>query len=350
MTPFKTLVRAQWKGWTRDRASVFFALGFPLIMMALLSLVFGSGINSSPRVLIVGEVAALEGFDDSELDVSRVDDLDSAVAQLEDGEAAAVVSQSGDDVTVRYNESMSIISDAAKNGISNAVHSTNADILEESSGLDSTYSLNFESDNGATTDPIQYLAPGMLGWAIAISGVFNSAGSLVDWKKTKVLRRLRLTPAGAGTVVGSRITVNLLVACVQVAVFAAVAIAVFGLRPTGWAWFSVPLALLGTTMFIAMGVIVGGIAKTAPGAAGLSNLVTMPIAFTSGAFYPIDESPQWLQTVATVNPMRYLNDAIMGVGVEGLNPIDVIPQIAAMLGFTALFALIAWRTFKFDEL
>ncbi|MFC4335819.1 ABC transporter permease [Salininema proteolyticum] len=348
-SPYKALVKAQWTGWKRDKANVFFSLLFPLIMMALLSLIFGGAADSTPRVLVAGDVPALEGYSGDDMDVESVDGRDEAIERIEDNRAGAAVVQEGDSVTVYYSENPSS-GPSARNAVEAALAAENADLVKEEYGIDPPVAVDSEAVSGSEFDMIQFLAPGMLAWAIAIAGVFNTAGTLVDWKRTKILRRLRITPAGSGVVVGSRITVNVVVACIQVAVFLAAAVAVFGYQMSGWAWFAVPLAILGTAMFISMGVIIGGIAKTSPGAAGLSNLVTMPMAFTSGAMYPLSESPTWLQLVSYANPMRYLNEAIQGVASFGLSPVAVLPQVGMILAFTAVFAAVAWKTFRFSDL
>jgi ABC-2 type transport system permease protein len=39
------------------------------------------------------------------------------------------------------------------------------------------------------------------------------------------------------------------------------------------------------------------------------NLITLPLMFASNAFFPTKFMPDWLQTVAKLNPMTYATDA-----------------------------------------
>ena len=66
---------------------------------------------------------------------------------------------------------------------------------------------------------IQFVTPGLLGWAVAMSAAFGSAATLQGWRQSKLLRRLQLAPVGTGTIVGARVAVTLLISLGQLAIF-----------------------------------------------------------------------------------------------------------------------------------
>jgi len=347
---YLSLVKALGRGWLRDRSQVFFTVLLPLMFMVLLASVFGSTGDSPSRVLAVGDVPVLDGADSGDFEVTPVADLDEALARMREGDADAAVVQDGDTVRIYPSPTSSTSGAIAAGNLSALVDDVNVEVLSAAAPGSPVLRTEVEEADGGELRPIQYLAPGILAWGIAISGVFGAAGTIVDWKRDKLLRRLRLTPASVGTFLGAKVSVNLLVAVGQAAVFLAVAALVFGLKLSVWTWFAVPLVLIGTLAFLAIGVVIGGIAKTSPGAAGLSNLVTMPMAFISGAFYPLALSPEWVQWLSYLSPMRYLNEALQSVVVYGDPPTAVLPQIAFLAIFAAVVAAVSWKTFKFDEL
>src|SRR5690606_4116010 len=114
----------------------------------------------------------------------------------------------------------------------------------------------------------------------------------------------------------SRIGVSLAVALVQLAIFIGFSM-LLGMRLTGAWWMSIPVVLAGTLAFLSIGLLVGALAKTAEGGAGLANLITLPMAFLSGAFVPLEAAPGWLQTVSQFMPMRYLVEGMKDVMVRG---------------------------------
>ncbi|GAB4008098.1 hypothetical protein GCM10029992_63610 [Glycomyces albus] len=346
---YLALVRALWLSWLRDRAQVFFNIVLPLMFLVLLGFVFGSGGDPVPRVLTVGEWDLSEGFDEDELKVEEATDLDAALAELEEGTADAAVVADGDDVTVYYSQTTGVTGDLAAARLGERFAEMNVEVMS-TQGVSPLLNVETEATEDESVEPVQYLAPGILAWGIAISGVFGAAGTIVDLKRDKLLRRLRMTPASSGRFIAARISVNLLVAVVQTAIFLGVAAGLLGLTLSAWTWFAVPLVMLGTFSFLAIGVVIGSIARTSPGAAGLSNLVTMPMAFVSGAFWPVDALPGWMAWISQLSPMTHLNLAIQRVVALGEPPTAVLVQIAYLAGFAAVVGLISWKTFKFDEL
>ncbi|GAB3236072.1 hypothetical protein GCM10027447_34100 [Glycomyces halotolerans] len=345
-----SLVRAIGLGWLRDRSQVFFTILLPLMFMVLLSSVFGSTGSTVPRVLEVGDAPILERAEEGEFEIDSAASVEEALAQLEEGEADAAVVQDGQSVTIYHSQTNSTAGAIALGRLSALVDRVNVEELSSAAPGEPVVTIETAAAEDASIRPIQYLAPGILAWGIAIAGVFGAAGTIVDWKRDKLMRRLRLTPASVVNFVGAKISVNLVVAVAQTAIFLAVAALVFGLELSAWTWFAVPLVMLGTLAFLAIGVVIGGIAQTGPGAAGLSNLVTMPMAFVSGAFWPLALSPAWVQWLSYFSPMRYLIEALQSVVVYGDSPMSVLPQLGFLAAFAAVVAVISWKTFKFDEL
>ncbi|MCC3762381.1 ABC transporter permease [Glycomyces sp. TRM65418] len=347
---YPALVRALGRGWLRDRSQVFFTILLPLMFMVLLASVFGSTANTVSRVIAVGDVAVLDEADPDTFTVTEAAGLDEALAVMRAGDADAAVVQDGDTVRIYPSSTNSTSGAIAAGNLSALVDDVNVEVLAEAAPSEPVLTTEVEEAEGGAMRPIQYLAPGILAWGIAIAGVFGAAGTMVDWKRDKLLRRLRLTPASVKTFLGAKVSVNLAVAVVQTAVFLAVAALAFGLELSAWTWFAVPLVVLGTFAFLAIGVVIGGIAQTSPAAAGLSNLVTMPMAFVSGAFYPLALSPEWVQWLSYLSPMRYLNEALQAVVVYGSPPSSVLPQVGMLAAFAVAIGLVSWKTFKFDEL
>lgn len=137
----------------------------------------------------------------------------------------------------------------------------------------------------------------MIGDGIAVGAVFGAASTLITWREKKLLRRLRLAPVSTSTVVGSRVSVSVAVALCQLVLFVGIAMLPFlGLQLNGAWYMAVPLVTAGTLAFLAVGLLVGAVAKTAEGGSGLANLIILPMAFPSGAFIPLDAAPQWMLT------------------------------------------------------
>jgi ABC-2 type transport system permease protein len=181
-----------------------------------------------------------------------------------------------------------------------------------------------------------------------MSAAFGAAATLQGWRTSKLLRRLRLSPAPTGSIVGARVVVAILIALGQTAIFVGLASAAFGMQLSGAWWMSVPLIVCGTLSFMSLGLLAGAIAKSPEGAVNLANFVVLPMAFLSGSFFPLDGAPQWLQTLSRLMPLRHLNDAMLDVLVRGEGPSAAVVPMAILLGFALIVGLLATKLFEWE--
>jgi ABC-2 type transport system permease protein len=198
--------------------------------------------------------------------------------------------------------------------------------------------------------PIQFLTPGLLGWAITMGAASTAAFTLVTWRRRRILRRLWLAPIRPGTVIAARVGVSLVLSLAQTAVFLLVAVMpYFGLQLTGHWWLAIPLVTCGTLAFMSLGLLIGAWAKTEEAANSLLQVVILPMAFLSGSFFPTEIMPGWLRVVATVLPLKHLNESMQDVLSRGAGWGAALPTMAGLLVFTALASALAARLFRWDD-
>jgi len=333
------------------------ALVFTILIPVLFLVLFGSIYKSSsaPKVSVieVGRVALLDqavagshGQLSKVLTITRGTSLDAALEDVRKGTDGAAVFQQGRTLVVRYS-----IADQVTAGVVQAVF---ASIVQQANqaatGRPPAYQLTTAQVEDKSLKPIQYLAPGLLGWAIASGATFGAAITLVSWRENKLLRRLRLAPVSTASVVTARVGVSLAVALVQLAAFLLIATTpYFGLKLTASWWMAVPVVIVGTLAFMSFGLVAGAIAKTQQAATAIANLVILPMAFLGGAFIPLDYAPAWLREVSYAMPLRYLVTGMQNVMARGEGPASALPAIAVMLAITAAATLIAVRVFRWDS-
>jgi ABC-2 type transport system permease protein len=108
------------------------------------------------------------------------------------------------------------------------------------------------------------------------------------------------------------------------------------------------LIMLGTLLFVAMGYVVGARVKTVEGANPIVQLISFPMMFLSGVFWPVDIMPDFIRPVVTALPLTYLGDSLrqVMVGSTPLYPMGV--DILVMFGWLAACMLITVRFFKWE--
>src|SRR5438132_1518135 len=76
---------------------------------------------------------------------------------------------------------------------------------------------------------------------------------------------------------------------------------------------------------------------------GILNVVTF---FPSGALYPTESYPRWLQVLSMIFPMRYAVHALRALLLKGVGPQAVALDFAVMGGFALIMLLLAATFFK----
>ncbi|RZS38998.1 ABC-2 type transport system permease protein [Herbihabitans rhizosphaerae] len=344
---FKSLAAAAVKGYVRDKATLFFTFFFPLMFLLVFGLIFQDTGTDKIKLGVVGDgpvISALEKTGTVEFE--RFDSMDAAVTKVRDGDLPGLVAQNGDKVTVRYAQSDQTRAAMVQGLVGGVVDKVNVQVT----GQAPRFSVDSTNVEDQSLKGIQYITPGILSWAVAASAVFGAALTLVTWRKKQVLRRLRLAPINASTVLSARVAVTIGVAVVQAVIFVGLALLpIFGLKLSGTWYLSIPVFLLGTVAFFAIGMLVGAFAKTEDAAVGAANIVVLPMAFLSGTFFPIDNAPGWLKAVSNVFPLRHMNDGMLNFLVRGKGAEALLLPCGVLLGFTVVVGFIASRVFSWED-
>lgn len=351
---FRSLSRAMYLGFVRDRSALFFSILFPVLFLLLFGSIYKG--SSTPRINVVevGRVSILDqaragshGNLDQVLKVTRSRDLAAALASVRQGNVDAAVVQQGGRLVVRYSVASPTTAGVVTSVFSGIVQAAN----QAASPQPPAFQLVTQQVEDSSLKPIQYLTPGLLGWAIASGGAFAAAITLVGWRENKLLRRLRLAPVRTTSVVTARIAVSVVVGIIQMFVFLAIAVTpYFGLKLTAYWWMAIPVVICGTLAFLSIGLLVGAFVKSQQAATALANLIILPMAFLGGAFIPLAFAPHWLQQVSYFMPLRYLVVGMQNVMARGEGPASALPAMGILLGFAAVLTAIAVRLFRWEEI
>jgi ABC-2 type transport system permease protein len=352
-TGFRTLSLAILKGFLRDRAAVFFAVVFPLMFLVLFGGIFNQSNQPKVDLIEVGHISLLDRLPpaakaafEQTFDVSHSHDLAASVAKVRKGDADVALESHGNDVVAHYTNTDRVKAAETQGTLRAFVDAANV----AASGKPPTYSLTIRSVEDTSLKVIQYITPGLLGWAVAMSASFGAAATLNGWRTSKLLRRLQLAPVSAGTVVGARIAVTVAIALGQLAIFLLLGSVAFGLKLTG-AWpASIPLLVVGTLCFMAVGLLAGAVAKSTEGAVNMANFIVLPMSFLSGSFFPLDGAPGWLQAVAHVLPLWWLNNGMTDVMVRGEAWTAALSPMAVLAAFALVVSGLAAKLFRWETI
>jgi len=183
---------------------------------------------------------------------------------------------------------------------------------------------------------IEFLAPGMIGMVLLFSSI--SFGIMVIWdRQFGFLKEILVAPISRMSIIVGKALGGVTTSMFQALLFLVVCFAIGIKLPS-----PLRLMLLFVVMFmIATGFVLVGIAfssrmKDFHGFSLIMNFVVMPIFFLSGAFFPLDQLPDWLKWFVYIDPLTYGVDALRFCMVNT----STFPLWANLLGLT-VFGLVA---------
>jgi ABC-2 type transport system permease protein len=183
---------------------------------------------------------------------------------------------------------------------------------------------------------------------ILFMGIDLGVGILL-MRRLGLWKRLRAAPLSRAMLLGSRIAGGAIIAFTLLMLIFAAGIAFFNVRIEG----SIPgFVLVGAAFAVltaTFGLLIAAIGKTPEATRGLAIFVTLILVMLGGAWVPSFVFPEWLQTASFVAPTRWAIDGLEAMTWRGLGFETAALHSAAMLGFSALFALIAIWRFEWEE-
>ncbi|MCP8307455.1 MAG: ABC transporter permease [archaeon] len=200
---------------------------------------------------------------------------------------------------------------------------------------------------GGTVDYFTYMAAGMLSVIILFTSMFSGMSIVWD-RRFGFLNKLLVAPIARSSIVMAKVTSSVIRGIFQSALVFAIAFA-FGLK-VGDAFnildligvfiglFLLSLGL--SSLFIALTIRV----KSWEGHMAVVNLLNLPLMFASSALFPISQMPDWLQSIASFNPISYSSDLfrafILHSHSTGLDLSKIALNFEVLIGFAVIFSFI----------
>lgn len=159
---------------------------------------------------------------------------------------------------------------------------------------------------------LDYLVPGVLGFTMLFSASFSGLAVLSD-REAGFLKEIFVAPVSRVAIVFGRTTGAGTTSLLQALAILVLSIPL-GFRPNllGIPVAVVVLAAIAVT-FIGFGLALASQFSDSQGYSLIVNFVVFPLAFLSGAFYPLENLPLPLEIVGRLNPLTYGIDALRAV-------------------------------------
>jgi len=370
-----------------DRAALMWLFVMPVVFATFFGLVMGASSSDEPT----DPQARLSVLDRDNTEVSRtftaalanerleLNEISAADDDAQDRVRTLVIPEgfgdkvlAGTQVTVRLEKEPGTSSEAAlvaQARITAAIARLIAQLVEASASLPADTPLTTEAlaAVATTTDLVTVDArfagsarvipngfsqsiPGNSVMFIMLVALTYGAASITSERHNGLLRRLATAPLTRPQIIIGKITGRLAVAALQVTVFVAMGQAAqslfhIGIGNLGAVW--VVLMVFAITV-APLGLLFGAFFTDPDRAASIGVIATMVMAAFSGCWWPLEVVSRPLQLLSLVFPSSWAMQALHGVISFGHGLGGVLPSLFAMLGYFAVFAVLAARSLKVE--
>lgn len=210
---------------------------------------------------------------------------------------------------------------------------------------------------------VTYLTPAiMIQSALAAAAV--SGIGLVDDMETGMFDKTLISPMNRGAMFVGKVLSELVRITVQTLIILALGFGLLWFKTGASVGSYFQTGVAGLVGIVAVTVIFGGVFMAYSNIVALvtrdreatimiANLLTFPLLFVSSAFVPLEVLPNWIKTVAILNPITYGVDAIRAfmLGQDVLTVFDItvfgglwntlVPAVAILVGFLLVLGSVA---------
>jgi ABC-2 type transport system permease protein len=194
---------------------------------------------------------------------------------------------------------------------------------------------------------IEFFVPGIIAMSVMTSSLSGAVTMNAELRQKGVIRKLSTTPITRTDWILSNILYQFVLAVIATVAILVVSYAVFSVRLQINAWLFAFL-VLEVFAFGGLGMILTRVANEAESAAAAANFIMFPMMFLAGSFFPIEMMPGFLQTIARILPLYYVNEGLRASMVSVDNTAAL--RDAAMIGvFAAVVFVLGITTTKWEE-
>lgn len=361
----QTLAKINTRRFFRDRLSIFFGILFPLIFLFVFGGLFGGNSSSTFHIALIDksdsafsksfarELKQQKSFKietkynsvDEAKNMMTSSQLDAAVVLPANfGVVAQKTHLPGGQAELYYtqnNEQAGQTLGAIMDGIFKNINTT-------ITGAEVPFSVKTTALQDKSLTSFDYTFSGLLGFALLGIGIFGPVNVFPELKKMGILRRLSTTPLRVWQYFSATAISQTIIGLVSIVIMIVAAMTVFKLQIVGNIFLLALFIILSIIMVLGIGLAIGGWAKNERQAAPLSNIVVFPMLFLSGTFFPRFLMPEWLQAVTGWLPLTPVIDGIRYIATEGYTFMEVLPQLALIVGWAIVIYFIAFRVFRWE--
>lgn len=197
---------------------------------------------------------------------------------------------------------------------------------------------------------LNFMTPGIIGMSLLFTSIF-AAVSVVWEKQFGFLKEILVSPISRSSIVIGKVLGSATISIFSALIFLLIAVAFGGIIVGNLSTVSVLRSILFMTLisfsFVSIGLVIASKMNNMEGFQVVMTALVMPLFFLSGAFFPLQNAPTWMQVLSNIDPLKYGVDGLRG-SLLGVAENSFLTNVFVLVGFS-LF-MIAVTTFLFRKI
>ncbi|HVQ01614.1 MAG TPA: ABC transporter permease [Candidatus Thermoplasmatota archaeon] len=337
------------KGWYRSRGGMFWSLAFPIILILLFGAIF-SGVGNTKYTLYIQDEdqSQISEMFNTTLNSTKLFNINmvkpdvNITEYIKDKNIKAVIvipKGFGDKVRLSEKVNLSFYYDPSDQTTVQVVRSVVTSILQQ---------MNMEISHGSNIigvseiktitenfNYIDFFLPGMIGFTIMQSAIYGSIERNTKYRKDGILRKLQTTPITRTEWILAKMLFMMFLAGITTTLISIIGILVFGMT-VNITPLVIIIVIATSFLFSGMGMLIGRFVKEEETADTAGGAISFPMMFLAGTFFPLEQMPQFLQVVARVLPLYYVNEGLRNSMIY-LNQNEALINGGVVIVFAAVF-------------
>ena len=207
-------------------------------------------------------------------------------------------------------------------------------------------SVQRENFISGTTNNFEFLAPGFMALTVVMGALSGLGSAIAREKEQGTMDGILVAPIPRYAIVVGKTLAQTVRGMIQAFLILGISMVFFGVRVYGSPFLMVLVMLLGVASFAGIGIIMTPIAPEQETAMMMMMLLQFPMMFLSGILFPMDQLPNWLQTVGKMLPLYYATDALRKVIVLNANFNQILWDVTVLVIYSAITLAIAIPVFR----
>ncbi|MFA5105647.1 MAG: ABC transporter permease [Candidatus Micrarchaeia archaeon] len=190
----------------------------------------------------------------------------------------------------------------------------------------------------------QYIFPGIISMSVLFGSIFF--GLYVIWdRKLDFLKEVLVAPVPRSAVFLGKMLGGMSDVFVQICALLAIGAALGFVTSLTGALLALFTAVVMSMCMVSLGLIIGSKMTSPEGFNLVMSFVMWPMFLTSGALFPIENLPSYLEIVVKINPMTYGVD-LMRLALLGITNFGAATDLTILLVASAAFMFLGSKGFE----